>query len=269
MHTVYGEARPDAWSLTLRSALTSTLSLDHAQVGWLRATAAQGEIPVFLDAHRWGRGDEAGGGVTRATCMLYACEADGTQRDLSARHRGWLESSMAATFTRPASPDTWDPHPPTPKEPIWWRCAARLRAPPTLPRHEAPALNRSAVPTTRPFAASPTLYLAGGDFFARRLLIDEPRDASQSAGFKRRLPAPVTSRPIGTPYARPWGGFPSGPGRVSGAHSHPEAQLRSLRTASWCAVQPASCVPLTASPPPPPPIKQTTSAQTSLLRYGL
>ena len=83
------------------------------QVGWLRATSAQGEQPVFLDAHRRGGGEAAGG--AEAVCMLYECAADGSKRDLSAK----------------------------------------------------------------PFAASPTLYLAGGDFFARRLLIDEPRDASR------------------------------------------------------------------------------------------
>ena len=85
------------------------------QVGWLRATSAQGEQPVFLDAHRRGGGEAAGGAEARAACMLYVCAADGSRRDLSAK----------------------------------------------------------------PFAASPTLYLAGGDFFARRLLIDEARDASR------------------------------------------------------------------------------------------
>ena len=85
------------------------------QVGWLRATSAQGEQPVFLDAHRTGGGEAAGGAEARAACMLYVCAADGSRRDLSAK----------------------------------------------------------------PFAASPTLYLAGGDFFARRLLIDEARDASR------------------------------------------------------------------------------------------
>jgi len=85
------------------------------QVGWLKATSTQGEQPVFLDAHRRGGGEAAGGAEARAACMLYVCSADGSKRDLS----------------------------------------------------------------TKPFAASPTLYLAGGDFFARRLLIDEPRDASR------------------------------------------------------------------------------------------
>ena len=85
------------------------------QVGWLRATSAQGEQPVFLDAHRRRGGEAVGGAEARAACMLYVCAADGSKRDLSAK----------------------------------------------------------------PFAASPTLYLAGGDFFARRLLIDEPRDASR------------------------------------------------------------------------------------------
>ena len=85
------------------------------QVGWLRASSAQGEQPVFLDAHRRRGGEAAGGAEARAACMLYVCAADGSKRDLSAK----------------------------------------------------------------PFAASPTLYLAGGDFFARRLLIDEPRDASR------------------------------------------------------------------------------------------
>ena len=79
------------------------------QIGWLKATAAQGETPVFLDAKR------RDGATEEATCVLYACGADGTKRDLSAK----------------------------------------------------------------PFAASPALYLAGGDFFARKLLIDDARDAAR------------------------------------------------------------------------------------------
>lgn len=79
------------------------------QVGWLRATNTAPEQPVFLDAWR-GKG-AAGGG----NCMLYACAADGSQRDLS----------------------------------------------------------------RQPFSASPALYLAGGDFFARRLLVDNPADRAR------------------------------------------------------------------------------------------
>jgi hypothetical protein len=81
------------------------------QIGWLRATPTQGEQPVFLDAAR--RAPE--GGSPEATCMLYACAADGSTRDLSAK----------------------------------------------------------------PFAASPTLYLSGGDFFAKKLLVDRPADAER------------------------------------------------------------------------------------------
>ena len=82
------------------------------QVGWLRATAVHPETPVFLDARRaWLDGSS----IANDACMLYACLADGTSRDLSAR----------------------------------------------------------------PFAASPALYLAGGDFFARRLLIDRRADAER------------------------------------------------------------------------------------------
>lgn len=81
------------------------------QVGWLRATATEGETPVFLDANR----EPAAPDKPDATCMLYACAADGTKRDLS----------------------------------------------------------------SKPFAASPALYLAGGDFFARKLLVDKPDDASR------------------------------------------------------------------------------------------
>ena len=83
----------------------------HLQVGWLRATATEGETPVFLDASR----EPAAPDKPDATCMLYACAADGTKRDLS----------------------------------------------------------------SKPFAASPALYLAGGDFFARKLLVDKPSDASR------------------------------------------------------------------------------------------
>jgi len=75
------------------------------QIGWLRATARQGETPVFLDANRRGGSDGA-------TCMLYACALDGSTRDLSAK----------------------------------------------------------------PFAASPALYLGGGDIFVRTLLVDAPAD---------------------------------------------------------------------------------------------
>ena len=75
------------------------------QIGWLRATEKDDEEPVFLDARR-------GGG---SNCCLYACGADGRQRDLSAK----------------------------------------------------------------PFAASPALYLAGGDVFAKRLLVDEPADQAR------------------------------------------------------------------------------------------
>lgn len=76
------------------------------QIGWLKATKARPEEqPVFLDARRPGE----------ANCCLYACSADGTQRDLS----------------------------------------------------------------RKPFAASPALYLSGGDFFARKLLIDDPEDAAR------------------------------------------------------------------------------------------
>ena len=93
------------------------------QVGWLRATAAAPEQPVFLDAWRGEGGKDGGteGGAEGGAegggggCMLYACAADGSQRDLS----------------------------------------------------------------RRPFRASPALYLAGGDFFARRLLVDDPADASR------------------------------------------------------------------------------------------
>ena len=77
------------------------------QIGWLKATASEGELPVFLDARRQGTNGN--------NCCLYAAYADGSTRDLS-------------------------------------------RA---------------------PFAASPALYLAGGDFFARRLLVDEPSDAAR------------------------------------------------------------------------------------------
>lgn len=80
------------------------------QIGWLRATATEGETPVFLDARRRPPADKPD-----ATCMLYACAADGSRRDLSAG----------------------------------------------------------------PFAASPALYLAGGDFFARKLLVDQPSDAKR------------------------------------------------------------------------------------------
>ena len=76
------------------------------QIGWLKATAREPELPVFLDARR----ESASG-----NCCLYAASADGSTRDLS-------------------------------------------RA---------------------PFAASPALYLAGGDLFARKLLVDDPRDASR------------------------------------------------------------------------------------------
>ena len=76
------------------------------QIGWLRATAREGEQPVFLDLRR------QGGRNADATCMLYACAADGSRRDLSAK----------------------------------------------------------------PFAASPALYLAGGDVFARQLLVDSNAD---------------------------------------------------------------------------------------------
>lgn len=33
--------------------------------------------------------------------------------------------------------------------------------------------------SAKPFAASPALYLAGGDFFARKLLLDRPADAER------------------------------------------------------------------------------------------
>jgi hypothetical protein len=81
------------------------------QIGWLKATATQGETPVFLDANV--RSSE--GGVQR--CMLYACAADGRRRDLS----------------------------------------------------------------SKPFDATPTLFLAGsGDFLARRLgLIDQQSDLAR------------------------------------------------------------------------------------------
>jgi hypothetical protein len=80
------------------------------QIGWLRATATQGETPVFLDASR-----TSFDGST--LCMLYVSGNDGVRRELSAR----------------------------------------------------------------PFAASPTLFLAGSsDLFARRLgLMDSPTDAER------------------------------------------------------------------------------------------
>ena len=33
--------------------------------------------------------------------------------------------------------------------------------------------------SAKPFAATPALYLAGGDFFARKLLLDRPADAER------------------------------------------------------------------------------------------
>lgn len=46
------------------------------QVGWLRATATDGELPVFLDPFR-------APGPEGESCMLYARDANGNQRDLS------------------------------------------------------------------------------------------------------------------------------------------------------------------------------------------
>lgn len=48
----------------------------HLQVGWLRATAKEGEQPVFLDPFR-------GPGPQNENCMLFAVDADGKKRDLS------------------------------------------------------------------------------------------------------------------------------------------------------------------------------------------
>ena len=48
----------------------------HLQVGWLRATATDGEQPVFLDPFR-------GPGPENESCMLFTCDADGNKRDLS------------------------------------------------------------------------------------------------------------------------------------------------------------------------------------------
>ena len=95
---VHERAAPSAAPVGARGA--------DLQIGWLKATASEGELPVFLDAHRPG---ESG------NCCLYAAYADGSTRDLS----------------------------------------------------------------RTPFTASPALYLAGGDFFARRLLVDEPSDAAR------------------------------------------------------------------------------------------
>ena len=48
----------------------------HVQVGWLRATATEGEQPVFLDPFR-------GPGPEGERCMLFTADADGKKRDLS------------------------------------------------------------------------------------------------------------------------------------------------------------------------------------------
>lgn len=47
------------------------------QVGWLKATAAQGEQPVFLDPLRPGPPNE--------NCVLYTFDENGTKRDLSSK----------------------------------------------------------------------------------------------------------------------------------------------------------------------------------------
>ena len=94
---VHERAQPSAARVGARGA--------DLQIGWLRATGALGEEPVFLDAARGGPGNPN-------NCCLYACAADGSTRDLSAES----------------------------------------------------------------FAASPALYLAGGDFFAKKLLVDAPED---------------------------------------------------------------------------------------------
>ena len=47
------------------------------QVGWLKATATQGEQPVFLDPLRPGPESES--------CMLYTFDENGTKRDLSSK----------------------------------------------------------------------------------------------------------------------------------------------------------------------------------------
>ena len=47
------------------------------QVGWLKATATQGEQPVFLDPLRPGQENE--------NCMLYTFDENGTKRDLSSK----------------------------------------------------------------------------------------------------------------------------------------------------------------------------------------
>ena len=78
------EAQRDGGQLQVHERAAAAVSPVGArggdlQVGWLKATATQGETPVFLDANV----RTSAGGAPR--CVLYACAADGRRRELSSK----------------------------------------------------------------------------------------------------------------------------------------------------------------------------------------